>query len=885
MLTENNDFYDFEDTVDSFVPDDPERKNNVGNGKKGKRAFSRWFSDIETEEPVNQVASETIPKDTAFSWGNWKKQKFSGSGPRNYSKDVIQWDGTDSEDNFMARKDMRENYSTTDKAFDDIAGNYYNSVLVSNFKRNRNATKKKAKDVYMSYISVVGADPQLATREMMRADNPVKDFEKAMGSINVDELKRLAKPYADYAGYNTDEYVKKFIIPTMRKRLADELLKENLPKSKAEYILRSAINNSLVGKVGTIGMNMSLGDDMHTSLSLEGLNNYNASRLDKFAGNVGGLLLDIPVFGFLGNASSRLVGRLTSKVVENVAKKVLTMKGGETMTLESAKVLTKRAIIGKLKNRMAQSAAVQGLTLGTYDVANSIADDLLAGGSVDAGKAMRSFGKGAATGAVLGFVGTPLREMAKRQKGFNKVAASVGVLGVESAVFTGITEAEKLANDIEVTPVDFMLDYGESVATLGVMKMAHWRPKGAAVKLDRLGELKSELKLSSSERDELNEMNVDPERFMYLIQRALKLPAFGGKGFDDVLDTYSRIMANREVSASTKSKLMFLIENKVSSTPPLPMDYSAGRGEDGKWFVTYYDGVGQKVATEKFNNAGNANSRMMVQSGKLRKNRVLLFETELTQGAQSHNLLRQAGILAGKSNVDLNLLAEAMYKKVTGEELSPKESKLVDVVLEMASYDEAGMVQYLYDVRRRIESKHGLEKGTLTKYLDNDFYRNKENENAALDEYEAILRSEVNRLKGGTDKNRSRRMIKQGLNSEYLGMSNDEVKKKEIADHEAWVEIRDADRIGLRQKPHAPRQSLEHQIVIPEDDNSGIVWSANDVKNTKSDISLYEKRALELGEKLGVRLNLITDEHQVELPQSSHPEEIMRYNTNVRAEG
>ena len=76
MLTENNDFYDFEDTVDSFVPDDPERKNNVGNGKKGKRAFSRWFSDIETEEPVNQVASDTIPKDTAFSWGNWKKQKF-----------------------------------------------------------------------------------------------------------------------------------------------------------------------------------------------------------------------------------------------------------------------------------------------------------------------------------------------------------------------------------------------------------------------------------------------------------------------------------------------------------------------------------------------------------------------------------------------------------------------------------------------------------------------------------------------------------------------------------------------------------------------------------------------------------------------------------------
>ena len=857
MLTGNNDFLNYGNAFPSFTPDDPE--------KKRKGADNEAFK---VTEPLPQpVLRNSATSNYMQISRNWAR----GEGAP--------------EDTLEERDNMRRNYSTTDRAFNDVAGDYYRNVLVSNFRRNRSATKEKAQKVYRSYMSVVGADPELAMREMLRVDRPVDDLDKAMKSVDLNELRRLAEPVALYAGYDTDDYVNDFIIPSMRNRLIDELVQENVPKSPVEYVIRSSLDNSLAGKVAKLGMKMSLDDDTSLQLASEGLRAYDANLVERIAGNVGGLLVDTPVFGLMGSSSSKLVGKATSIASDRLAKKVLAMKGGEVMTQEAANAIARRAITSKLVNRMAQNASVQGLTLGSYDVANSVVDDLLAGEGVDAGKAAGAFFKGAATGVALGAIGTPLREAAKRQKSFCKGAASVGVLGVESAIFTGATELEKMAHGIEVTPVDLFTDYAESAATLGVMRMANWRPSGQKMKLEKSGRIKPEFDLSSSEREELSEMNVNPDVFMYMIQRMLKLPSFNGRGADSIIDCYARIMANENVSASAKSKLMFLVENKMTSTPPVPVDYLVEKDNAGKWSITYFDATGRKISCERYDNAGNVKSRMIVQSARIRRNRILSSEMELTDGVQSQNFLRQAGLYAEKNNVDLNFLAEAMYKKVTGEKLLPEEAKLVDAVLESAAYDDAGMVQYLYDVRRMLEKKYGLEKGTLTTSLNEDFYRVSKNQNLALDEYESVLRGEVEKLKNGTSNSRSRRMLSQGLNSGFFGMTNDEVKAKEIADHEAWVAVRDADRVGLTEKPKPFKGMTERRITVPDDDNSGYVWSYNGVKNTKADIELYKERAQELGDKFGLKLNFITDEHEVELPSSAHPAEVERYNMNIRAEG
>ncbi len=893
MLTENNDYFDSMGAFSSFLPDDPEKKKEnysheayrggdtlVYDSNSGIYRQTKKHPGSDIRNVRFNLDGSGFKRDYNMIDSDGRLRSF-----RDYHAISKRWVRGEAgeDDNIKERNKMRTTYSTTDTAFNDIAGEYYKNVVVGNFKKNREATRKKAEEVYKSYMSVIGADPELAMRKMISADKPQKDLEKTMQSVDVAEIRRLAEPVALYAGYDPDEYVQKFILPTMYNRLVDELVKENVPKNPVEYILRSSLDNSLIGKVSTWSLSQSLDDDTNIKLSQEGLYAYKPNWAESLAGNVGGLLVDAPVFGLLGSTSSKVVGKTTGVIADNLAKKIVVMKGGEAMTKESAKAIAKRAITSKLANRMALSASTQGLTLGTYDAANSVADDLLAGDGVDAGKALKSFTKGAATGAVLGVVGTPMGEFASRQKGFNKFAASVGVLGTESAVFTGFTQAEKLANDIEITPVDLAADYAESMATLGIMKATHWRPKGLRLKLDRQGQLESAFKLSSSERAELEEMNIEPDRFMELIQRSLKLPSYEGKIVEDMLETYSKVMSNEKVSASAKSKLMFLVENKISSTLPLPVDYFVDRGEDGKWNVTYYDEGGRKISTEKFDNAGNAKSRMLVQSGKIRRNRILFFESELTAGLESQNFIRQAGLFAKKNKVDVNLLAEAMYKKATGEELLPEESRLVEKVLEKAAYDDAGMVQYLYELRRRIEKKHGLESGTLMHDIDQEFYRMDKKQNAALDEYHEALRVEFERLKGGTISSRYRRMLEKGLNSEYFGMTNDEVKQQEYADYEAWVAIRDADRTGLTRVPHPVGEKLIRRIVIPDDDNSGYVWSANGVKNTKTDIDLYKERAQALADKFGVKLNFISDEHDIPLPPS--PEHIMRYNIMVQAEG
>lgn len=882
MNRESLEFFDYNEGNGLVMPDDPEKKkkNNDAENDVPKNPLKGTVSADRLREPI-YPGTET--QDVRINIGGTDSLEL----PKDYYRIASSWmlGEAGDDDNIDERRRMRDEYSTTEKAFDDVAGNYYRNVLVKKYRANRNDSKDRAKREYLRYVSVPGGDPELAMRQMMRVENPVDDIKYTMQSIDRKELRRLAEPVARYAGYDTDEYLDKFIIPTMHNRLIDELIKDNMPKNKAEYVLRSSIKNSLLGKLSNFGLNLAVGNDIHSTLESEGLNAYDASWGEEFAGGVGGLLIDIPVFGSLGTLSSGLTGKATSVVTGKVANRVLAMKGGETMTREAANAIAKRAIMSKLSNRMLQSAATQGLTLGTYDAANSVADDLLSGEGVDGGKAIGSFFKGAATGTLLGVVGTPLRESASRLTGLRKSAASVGVLGAESAVFTGVTEAEKLANDIEITPVDLFTDYGESLATLGIMRMTHWRPKGKNLKLDKRGELHSSLKLSSSEKAELQELNVNPERFMHLIQNELKLPSFyGSRNAWELMENYTRIMADENVSASAKSKLMFLVENKVSSTPPVPFDYTVDQRKDGRWYITYFDELGRKISRETFDHAGNVKSRLLVQSGRIRKNRVLSFETELTQGLMSQNFLRHAGLYAKEKGVDVNRLSEAMYKKATGEELLPEEAKMIDEIIERSVYDEAGMVQMLYEMRRGIERKHGLEKGSLATYLEDDFFRLAKKENDALNEYEAALRAEVDNLKGGTDKQRSGMLKSDGLRSEYSSMSNEDVKSREVAEYEEAVRLRNSE-LGISRTSNPQGERSVHVTKVPENENSPYVWSANNVKNTKEDIEGYGRRAQEMGEKYGVKVNLITNETEIPKPDLNNKDDVNRYEMCLKAEG
>ena len=766
---------------------------------------------------------------------------------------------------------------------DRALGGSFGENLKQRFAARRQESKKRSEKAYRDAVSVMGGDPVFASYRAMESDDAVKDIEETIAETDVAELARRVAPLAKYHGYGVDEYLKERVLPKMYDTLLDEVLEDEKPKSSAEYILRSSLTNSLIGKVALFARDKMLGNSNQTMLQSEGLGSYKASRLEQFAGNVGSLLVDAPVFSLLGGGSGILMGKVANKVTSKLAGRILTRKFGEGMTREAAKNMAERVVAKRLGFKMLQSAGTQGLTLGNYDAMNSIVDDMLYQNDIDAGKAAGSFAKGTLTGATLGVVGTPLREASKGLTGAKKLLASSGVLSAESAVFTAGTELEKLKNDVEIAPIDLVKDFGESAATLLVMRMTHWRPKGASLKLGANGKIKEKFALSSSERAELKELNVNPEQFIDAIEKELKLPSFGGERSRYIKDTYSSIMSNEALSASARAKLLFLVENKVTSTPPVPFDFTVRQREDSKWEITTVDEVGRTVSRNIFDHAGNAKSYLMVKAADFRRNRIALFEAELTDGLRSANFIRQAGLYAKSSGKDIDEISTAVYKKSAGHEMSAEEKKIVDDILVRSAYDEAGMVQMLYNVRRKIEKRHGLEKGTMLIDIHKPFFHLTKAQNNSLDEYEALLRDEVDRLKGGTDKRRSVRLLKQGLDSDYFGMSNDEVKADEIQKYYDWVAVRDADRVGLHSEPHAP--APPRPIYIPPEDNSGYVWSYGEAKNTREDIERYKERAEAVAAKFGVKPHFIFDEREIERPDPEDYDAVARYNAQVVSSG
>ena len=67
--------------------------------------------------------------------------------------------------------------------------------------------------------------------------------------------------------------------------------------------------------------------------------------------------------------------------------------------------------------------------------------------------------------------------------------------------------------------------------------------------------------------------NINPEDFMRAMEIELKTPSFRGENAEKIKRQYTELMSSSDISASTRSKLMFLVENKLTSTPPVVFDY------------------------------------------------------------------------------------------------------------------------------------------------------------------------------------------------------------------------------------------------------------------------------------------------------------------------
>lgn len=784
----------------------------------------------------------------------------------------------DSFGNYMLPKDTperhRKNYALSNEALDDVVGDYYNNTLKRRFEEKREDSKKKGREEYMRYASVMGADPVNAFNASMRVDDPMSVVDETMASVDDDELIKKVAPLASYGGYDAKEYVEQFVKPSLRNRMIGEYVRENTPKSSTEYIMRSALDNSLMGKIGSLGMTMERGAKNNRMLAAEGLANYDSNHIEDFLAGVGSLLVDMPVFSGLGSLSSSIVGRATTKATQKISEAVLSRYTGKLVSKEFADAVAGKVIKDRLKSRILQSATTQGLTLGGYDVANSVADDILYNGNVNIGKAVGAFAKGFSTGAAVGATGTFLNARSKGLTGGKRVLTSAGVLSAESAIFTAGTELDKLAHGVEIEPIDLINDFGESVATLLTMRMANWIPKGAMQKLNADGKIKSEFQLSASERQELREMNITPEEFVAQLEKELKMPSLNSAGARLVKEKYILLMSNKNLSASAKSKLMYLVENRVTSTPPAVFDYKADKNAKGVWIIRLLDAGGNLIERLRFNDAVSAKSNLILRRGDIRRNRIAHYERELTAGFDSQNFIYEAGRYAKENNVDVDVIAEAMYKSARNERLGNLEQKIMNDIMVRSYAYESQANESLASARERIEQFYNLEKGALSHAIDKRFIECTKAENSALDEYEAFVRSEVEKTKG-----RSGVPVLDGFFDSYV--SNAERRFHEMEQYRRAQEDKYSGQGGTESVAREEDFSL---YKVPENE-PGKVWNIHGNEITVEKIKEYEKRGKELSGKFGEDVVFITDEHQIEIPEINDRRAVSDYNNRLKALG
>ena len=790
--------------------------------------------------------------------------------------------------NYMLPQDTPERrrrvYATSPQALDDVVGDYYKNEVKPRFETNRNESRQNARNEYMKYAGTVGANPVNAYHQAMRADNPMNVIDKTMDEIDHSRLVKDVAPLASYGGFDTDDYVNKFVKPALHDRMVNEYIDENKPKSSSEYIMRSALGNSVVGKAATLANNAFVGNDIHSQLEREGLARYDANRAENFAAGVGGLLIDTPVFGAFGSLSGTAVGKATSLATNRLATRFLARNAGKNISREYAQNVASRAIKENLSSKIMQSAMGQGLTLGGYDLANSVVDDVLYNSNVDFGKAAGSFAKGFATGGAVGAIGTPLKLASKGFSGGKKLLASTGVLSAESAVFTLGSEAEKIAHGVDIEPIDLIYDFGESTATLLTMRLAHWRPKGADLKLDINGRLKERLRFTGSEKEELRSNDVDAEGFMRAIEQELSTPSFGGRNGEMIKESYSQLMSNPNLSASLRSKLLLLVENKITSTPPVTFDYTVKRGNDGSFDVTMLDANGGVVSRKNFTNVDDVKRFISEEKADIRRNRISYYEKELTNGIYTQNFLRQGGEYIKEKGVDADILAEAMLKKAENRELTDAEQKIIDDIIDRSSYDNRGIITYLYNQRRAIERRNRLGEGSLLEFINKSTEECSVNENRALDEYEKVVRDEVSRLKNGVDENRYLEIFDHGMSKWLTGKDNESVKRNELFDYTIKQRMGDF-ATTYSYKNLKNKMGLPKPINIPELKNPDAVWNRRGLNKTREEVEEFKRHAERLASKLNLDVKIISDEREIELADQNDRKRINEYNQRINSLG
>lgn len=716
---------------------------------------------------INGMVKPAMVESLVKKYGENYRKTAEDLATRLYSNDeVIQ--------NQLMNQDINE-------ALSDVISKYVSPSVVDEYNKAQEAGSKAFTEG-MEGSQFIPANLRLGTAlgaqyEANEAKDPAKvlsGLQKKFGRLYrnpefLNDMSNAAFKVMQRYGLNgtqsSDPKQFKPMINSVLKNELDQLeIKGMMPKGSAEYIMKTGLGNTIVGKITRKAVQTDYQnwlEDIANQQYQPGFWERVGSGALTFAGDAWSYWLPGAAGGkltksMLAKAEGRLAGDLMAKGME--AK----------MAERAAKVL-----ISKSKGMALKTGAAHGaVTFGGQSAISKPIDEIYRTGQLDengkvynpsVGKILANtlgeVAKQSAVGAIM--QGGTIANMVGKGRGLaTNVLADVGGKVVDSSIMTGQQMLERMAHDPNFKPTgkDFAESALESMANLVSIGFP-----GMVGKYARFKDAKEfNRKFDFNDRDiaELKRFGYDDLRdaFEKLGINGYRAEGEGVQMMGQLTDKYMNLMNDKSVPEVLKAKMMAVVEGKRPSSFSPVIDSEVYLGDDGKYYLDTYNKDGGVVERKEYSSheAARKDEKKLdfEKSLNITSEYEKAYHTDALQDRQN-TIYEQARdkYAAGEQLNDedkaaiylhqnASAIGDIMQKQQKGMELTEQEQQMVNSYRHF--YDSAFenspiMKEYV----RTFEDSQGVEHGTLRKALEGDGKSRTADQQKLVEEYQKQLYNDI----------------------------------------------------------------------------------------------------------------------------------------------
>lgn len=641
----------------------------------------------------------------------------------------------------------------------DVIGKYVNPSVVDEYNKAQEAGSKAFTEG-MEGSQFIPANLRLGTAlgaqyEANEAKDPAKvlsSLQKKFGRLYrnpefLNDMSNAAFKVMQRYGLNgtqsSDPKQFKPMINSVLKNELDQLeIKGMMPKGSAEYIMKTGLGNTIVGKI----TRKAVQTDYQNWLEDIANQQYHPGFWENVASGALTFAGDAWSYWLPGAAGGKLTKSMVAKAEGKLAGDLMAKGMERKMAERAAKVL-----IGKSKTAALKSGAAHGaVTFGGQSAISKPIDEIYRTGQFDengkiynpsVGKVIANtlgeVAKQSAVGAIM--QGGTIANMVGKGRGLaTNILADIGGKVVDSGIMTGHQMLERMAQDPNFKPTgkDAAESFLESMANLTAIGLPGMVGKYARFKDAR--EFNKKFDFSDQDIAELKRFGYDGLRDAFEKVGIGEYTVVGenAQRLDGQLtQKYMDLMNDKSVPEVLKAKMMAVVEGKrPSSFSPVvdsiivqPMD------NDGKVYLETLNKDGGIVERKEFASLDEAQKadKKLEYEKTLGLASVLEgeFHNEFTQehldglynkAAQKYNMgekLTDEDKAAVYLHQNAGAIKEIMDKQQKGIILTDEEQKQVNAYRHY--YDSAlENSSVMREFVNTFEDSHGVARGTLRKALE-----------------------------------------------------------------------------------------------------------------------------------------------------------------------